>query len=46
MKKLLLADFKTVIEWFSDNYMIINPDKCTYMCMGKNSDDNDTLSLN
>ena len=46
IKKLLLADFKTVIEWFSDNYMIINPDKCKYMCMGKNSYDNDTLSLN
>ena len=46
LKKLLLADFKTVIEWFSDNYMIINPDKCKYMCMGKNSYDNDTLSLN
>ena len=26
--------------------MIINPDKCKYMCMSKNSDDNDTLSLN
>ena len=46
IKKLLLADFKTVIEWFSDNYMIINPDKCKYMSMGKNSYDNDTLSLN
>ena len=46
IKKLLLTDFKTVIEWFSDNYMIINPDKCKYMCMGKNSYDNDTLSLN
>ena len=46
IKKLLLADFKTVIEWFSDNYMIINPDKCKYMCMGKNSYDSDTLSLN
>ena len=45
IKKLLLADFKTVIEWFSDNYMIINPDKCKYMCMGKNSYDNDNLSL-
>ena len=46
IKKLLLADFKTVIEWFSDNYMIINPDKCKYMCMGKNSDGIDTLSSN
>ena len=33
--KKLLADFKTLIEWFSDNYMIINPYKCKYMCMGK-----------
>ena len=45
-KKLLLAEFKTVIEWFSDNYMIINPDKCKYMCMSKKNDDSDTLSLN
>ena len=45
-KKLLLLGFKTVIEWFSDNYMIINLNKRKYMCMGKNSDDNDTLSLN
>ena len=33
--KKLLADFKTLIEWFSDNYMIINHYKCKYMCMGK-----------
>ena len=26
--------------------MIINPEKCKYMCMGKNSYDNDTLILN
>ena len=26
--------------------MIINPDKCKYMCTGKKSDDNGTLSLN
>ena len=25
--------------------MIINPDKRKYMCVGKNRDDNDTLSL-
>ena len=46
IKKLLLADFKTVIEWFSDNYIIINPDKCKYMCKGKTIDDNDHLSFN
>ena len=31
IKKLLLADVKTVIESFSDNYMIINPNQNKYM---------------
>ena len=26
--------------------MIVNPDKCRYMCIGENSNDNDILSLN
>ena len=45
IRKLLLTNFKKVIEWFSDNYIIINHDKRKYMRMGKNRDDNDTLSL-
>ena len=45
LKKFLLSDFKTVNEWFHDNYMIINLDKCNYMCLGKNND-NDTFSFN
>ena len=35
LKKLLLSDFKTLKEWFYDNYMIINSDN--FMCPGENS---------
>ena len=42
---MLFADFITLIEWFYDNYMIINPDKCSYMFLGKNNDD-DTIKSN
>ena len=45
-KKFLLSDFKILTEWFHDNYMIINPDKCSYMCIGKNNNDDDTFSFN
>ena len=46
IKVLLLSDFKTLTEWFYDNYMIMNPDKCSYMCFGKNNNDSDTLAFN
>ena len=26
--------------------MIINPDKCSYICLGKNNNDDDTFSFN
>ena len=45
-KKLLLLDFVTLNEWFDDNYMIINPEKCSYMCLCKSGNDNDTFSIN
>ena len=32
-------DDPTLTEWFCDNYMIINPDKCCFVCMGKNNND-------
>ena len=35
-KKLLLSGIVTLTEWFNDNYMIINPEKYSYMCLGKN----------
>ena len=39
-RNMLLSDFTTLTGWFYGNYMIINPDKCSYMCLGKNKDDN------
>lgn len=46
MKSLLLEDIRTVIEWLFNDYMVINPDKCKYICMGKNSNDNNIRGLN
>ena len=44
-KKALAKDFKTVINWFYKNYMILNIGKCHYMCMGKDVDENETLQI-
>ena len=33
---MLLSDFKIVEEWFFENYMILNLEKCYFMCIGKN----------
>ena len=38
-------DFKTVTEWFYNNYTIINSYRCSYLCLGKNNYDS-TLSFN
>ena len=27
-----------VKEWFYENFMILNPDKCHYTCIGKNTE--------
>ena len=37
--------FQTLTEWLYDNYMIMNPKKCCYMCLGKHNN-NDTFSFN
>ena len=42
---MLFSDFKTLNKWFHDKYMIINPDKCSYIGLDKNNDD-DSLSVN
>ena len=44
LRKFLLS-FKTLTELFHENCMIVNPDKCSYMSLGKNNDD-DTFSFN
>ena len=43
---LLLLDFEIVNNWFYENFMILNPEKSHYMCLGKNLDDNEVLNFN
>ena len=38
VKSVLVKDFRLVKEWFYENFMILNPDKCHYMCIGKNTE--------
>ena len=32
----LWHDFATVSEWFYENYMVLNPDKCHFLTLGFN----------
>ena len=40
IKNILRFDFDLVSKWFEVNYMVLNADKCHFMCLSK-----DTLSL-
>ena len=33
-------------NWFYENFMILNPEKSLYMCLGKNLDNNEVLNFN
>ena len=46
IKFMLSSDFMTVEDWFFENYMILNPGKCYFMCIGKNVSDSELLNLN
>ena len=45
IKSLLLLDFEIVNNWFYENFMILNPEKNHYMCLGKNLDNNEVLNF-
>ena len=38
INSLLEQDFQLAAEWFYKNGMVLNPDKCHYMCLGSNVD--------
>ena len=40
VKSVLVKDFRAAKEWFHENFMILNLDKCHYMCIGKNTESN------
>ena len=37
LKDKLSQDLPKLSEWFTENFMILNPDKCHYMCLGKDT---------
>ena len=43
---MLLSDFRTVNNWFYENFMIINPGKCHFMSIGKETHDEDVFYYN
>ena len=44
-KNTLRFDFNLVSKWFEENYMVLNADKCHFMCLGKDTG-NETFIFN
>ena len=40
---MLLSHFRTVNNWFYENFMILSPGKCHFMSIGKDTHDEDVL---
>ena len=45
IKSMFSSDFMILEDWFFQNYMILNPGKCLFMCIGKNVSDSELLNL-
>ena len=45
VKQTLRQDFEMVTIWFHENYTVLNPGKCHFMCLGQNTV-NETLIYN
>ena len=46
INSMLSSDFMIVEDWFFENDMILNPEICYFMCIGKNVSDSELLNLN
>ena len=46
IKSLLLLDIEIVNNWFYENFIVLNPEKSHYRCLGKNLDDNEVFNFN
>ena len=44
LKDLLFLDFKTLNEWSHNNYLIVSPENCSCVCLGKDNIDDDLVS--
>ena len=38
VKSVVVINFNAVTEWFYENFMILNPNKCHNMYIGKNAE--------
>ena len=45
IKSLFLSDFSTVNNWFYEHFIVLNPGKCLYMCLGKIIYDNKVIKF-
>ena len=45
IKNTLRFDFELVSKWFEENYLVLNADKCHFMCLGKDTE-NETFIFN
>ena len=43
INQMLLSDFRTVNNWFYENFMILNPEKCYFMSIDKDIYDEDVF---
>ena len=43
---MLLSDFRTVNSWFYENFVILNPGKCYFMSIGRDTHDEDVFYYN
>ena len=46
VKTFLSSDFKIINNRFYENFMVLYPEKCHFMCIGQKIDNAETLNLN
>ena len=46
IKSMLSSDFMIVEDWFFENYLILNPERCYFICIGKDVSESEFLNLN
>ena len=46
VKTFLSSDFKIINNWFYENFMVLNPEKSHFICIGQKIDDAETLNFN
>ena len=45
IKHILYCDLKEVTKWFNEIFMLLKQDKCHFMCLGKNTENETFLKI-